>query len=729
MLKARSKKLAILLTLAMLATLFVGVGAANAATTYSALTAPTVVPTTPASNAALGTIIIDIGTIQAGAHSALISLPTDYDIDGGGVPVLAVVKEDTVGNITIVGVTVAGYAKNECRIDFTAAAVDTGVKLSLTFPGVTVPSDASGDIVATITGLAGQLSSGSVVIGKASTGEVTVSLVKTVTITEAGTTGNAVKINVKENATNAVDVAANTVKFKLPKGFTWNLGTAAMTRINDGTDVITTGEFTLAGNGTRTLAVNRNAAVSPKSIFRIEADINVDESQANFGAVEVTVSGTSSITPSSLEIGTYSDYSVSFEVTEVKTIKAGRAGSEIGKFKIKEDCADSLYTGRTITMKLPAGAKWATVPAPAVSGGGLAVTPIASVGTDGRTIKFTVTNAAGGGKGTITFDNVEVDLAVDFSGDVAVEVGGSAGAAGTIVAATAVSPITATAEPTEVKIGVQNQAAGDIVIAESVKEALKQGDLVLTAPVGVEFAEIPTVAVTEGDLEIDDKAISVNGRVLTIPISAISATASTITISDVYFTVDRTVPEGPINIEIAGDAVDEVNDPAVTWALVRPFYTVPVTGQIFPQNDKAAEVVNATTVTPAPGETTVNEASFVIGSSTYELNGEEKSMDVAPYIKNDRTYMPLRYVAYALGIDDNNILWDGVARTVTLMKGDKVVQIAIGSKTMLINGAAITMDVAPEITSDRTMLPIRFVAQAFGATVGWDAATQTVTIK
>jgi len=48
---------------------------------------------------------------------------------------------------------------------------------------------------------------------------------------------------------------------------------------------------------------------------------------------------------------------------------------------------------------------------------------------------------------------------------------------------------------------------------------------------------------------------------------------------------------------------------------------------------------------------------------------------------------------------------------------------------MMINGASVTMDVAPEITGDRTMLPIRFVAQAFGAQVGWDAATQTVTIE
>ena len=41
--------------------------------------------------------------------------------------------------------------------------------------------------------------------------------------------------------------------------------------------------------------------------------------------------------------------------------------------------------------------------------------------------------------------------------------------------------------------------------------------------------------------------------------------------------------------------------------------------------------------------------------------------------------------------------------TVTLIKGDRVIQVKIKSKVMLINGASITMDVAPEIKSGRTM--------------------------
>ena len=60
-----------------------------------------------------------------------------------------------------------------------------------------------------------------------------------------------------------------------------------------------------------------------------------------------------------------------------------------------------------------------------------------------------------------------------------------------------------------------------------------------------------------------------------------------------------------------------------------------------------------------------------------------------------------------------------------LIKGDKVVQLTIGSN-VVINSTAITMDVAAEISNDRTMLPFRWVAQALGAKVSWDEAAQTL---
>lgn len=120
---------------------------------------------------------------------------------------------------------------------------------------------------------------------------------------------------------------------------------------------------------------------------------------------------------------------------------------------------------------------------------------------------------------------------------------------------------------------------------------------------------------------------------------------------------------------------------------------------------------------------------FTIGSYEYVKDGTTYSMDVAPYIKNGRAYGPIRYVAQALDVPISNILWDEAAQTVTLLKGDRAVQLKIGSSDMIINGITSNMDVPVEITIGRTMLPFRFVAQALGASVAWDENTQQVIVE
>jgi hypothetical protein len=104
-------------------------------------------------------------------------------------------------------------------------------------------------------------------------------------------------------------------------------------------------------------------------------------------------------------------------------------------------------------------------------------------------------------------------------------------------------------------------------------------------------------------------------------------------------------------------------------------------------------------------------------------------MDAAPYIKNNRTYMPVRYVAYAMGLTDANIVWNGATNTATLTKGSTSVILVIGSRIMYVNGAPRTMDVAPEITNNRICLPIAWVASAFGCTATWNGTAKTVTIR
>ncbi|MBT9281113.1 MAG: copper amine oxidase N-terminal domain-containing protein [Hydrogenibacillus schlegelii] len=103
------------------------------------------------------------------------------------------------------------------------------------------------------------------------------------------------------------------------------------------------------------------------------------------------------------------------------------------------------------------------------------------------------------------------------------------------------------------------------------------------------------------------------------------------------------------------------------------------------------------------------------------------TMDAAPFIENSRTYVPVRYLANALGVADANVKWDESARLVTLAEpGFPTVEMTIGEKRVTSNGKATATDVAPVIRDARTMLPAKYVAEALGYTVEWDAQTKTV---
>jgi basic membrane protein A and related proteins len=96
-----------------------------------------------------------------------------------------------------------------------------------------------------------------------------------------------------------------------------------------------------------------------------------------------------------------------------------------------------------------------------------------------------------------------------------------------------------------------------------------------------------------------------------------------------------------------------------------------------------------------------------------------------PFIDpNSRTLVPLRITMEAYGC---MVGWDQLNSMASVSKGDKTVLVPIGKSYILINGAQTPIDTYAQIVNGRTYLPIRSVLEAFGATVGWDAPTRTVT--
>lgn len=88
-----------------------------------------------------------------------------------------------------------------------------------------------------------------------------------------------------------------------------------------------------------------------------------------------------------------------------------------------------------------------------------------------------------------------------------------------------------------------------------------------------------------------------------------------------------------------------------------------------------------------------------------------------PYLENERTMLPLRAVAEACGAE---VWWDDEYETACVRKNEVTVYCTIGDKNIYRNNTRIENDVAPVIKNDRVFLPIRAVIEALDAQVDWD---------
>ena len=116
---------------------------------------------------------------------------------------------------------------------------------------------------------------------------------------------------------------------------------------------------------------------------------------------------------------------------------------------------------------------------------------------------------------------------------------------------------------------------------------------------------------------------------------------------------------------------------------------------------------------------------LTIGQKDATIDGKTVSNDVAPKIVNDRTMLPIRFIAEALGA---KVDWIEESQTVKITAENIDISLVIGEDFATVNGEKIDLDSPSFIENDRTYLPIRFVSEKLGADVKWDDATQTVNI-
>ena len=134
-------------------------------------------------------------------------------------------------------------------------------------------------------------------------------------------------------------------------------------------------------------------------------------------------------------------------------------------------------------------------------------------------------------------------------------------------------------------------------------------------------------------------------------------------------------------------------------------------------------------------ELTIGRSKATIADTVDDLSSpatsKEIDLEVGPYINNNRTFVPVRFVADALGA---SVEWDAEIGTATLRSEENIIKLKTNDKWMQVSDykpvvwKKIKMDTAPHIVNNRMMIPIRYIAENLNCDVQWDGKTSTALI-
>lgn len=193
----------------------------------------------------------------------------------------------------------------------------------------------------------------------------------------------------------------------------------------------------------------------------------------------------------------------------------------------------------------------------------------------------------------------------------------------------------------------------------------------------------------EKDRLVNVKTVTIKGRV--DPGSKVTVNGVKATVVNDYWIVDIPVTPGKNNVTI--QAVDQVG--------------------------------NETTLNYEIAVYARKVIKVQVGNTTAWVDDVETKLDAAPVIVKGSTLVPLRFIGEALGAQ---FTYEPTTKTITITMDGKIIVLVLGQITATIDGRTVSLSVPAQLVGGRTMVPVRFIADAFGATTAYDSVTKMVTV-
>lgn len=349
----------------------------------------------------------------------------------------------------------------------------------------------------------------------------------------------------------------------------------------------------------------------------------------------------------------------------------------------------------------------------------------------------------------------------DFEGDVKLTLGGDAfDKEQTVTIAKFVKPYTVEASQNDLIIDYRNTKVPTNIVVKEAEEGLWKKNLEFTFGIDKfedkDFENDATYkADDKSDMEVKAAKSGLGFKVDTES----SDEPAAVTISDISLYMSRSIAAGTYDLQLITNANINMYAEALATTeatkvdvdkITDAFGTVEAPAKYTVAEDKdfndGAKINKDTVDYATVKEGFVNvitagrdqdDASFtkkvvVPVGEKYLIAGEEQvALDVPAYISAaGYTMLPVRAVATALGINNNNVLWNQASRTVTILYGQRIITMVAGQKVVTVNGNTIPASATVQIKDGRTFLPMRDLATALGVTdITWDAATKTATMN
>lgn len=610
----------------------------------------------------------------------------------------------------------------------------------------------------------------SVSVGKKATIAVDGAMVTTDDLTFAEVKDTGIKASVKkvaeitEEGISALEkelkIEANVGKFEKGQKFTLKLSNGfEFNKLEDGTDYEVVGD--VKGEEEVTIKVTANDDTTDTITIKA-ADMVISAESAKVGAeCKLTVKAVKgdneegfADTADAIVIAKVVADAITVTVDEDEDLPVIYSGVNVANEGITDDSdhealevtleeptAGTLDAKKVLTMELPDGV-YATAVEVGQNDFGADATAFAAAYKEGdyekfefarRTLTAIPETNKDGGKLEFTLKLVAEP---GFTGDVTLKVDGAGmDKAQEVKIAKFVSPYTVEASQNDLIIDYRNTKVPTNIVVKEAEDGLwkKGSEFKFSLDRNIDTENDATYTVDDkSDLEV--KKIKND---LGFKIDKESGDAATVTISDISLYMSRNLAAGPYDLQLNTTGSDEFMKQAILAPTGVKTEEATVKYQYYNNDDSFDHVVKEGFVNIITAGRDQDDASFtkkvvVPVGEKYIIAGEEQvALDVPAYISAaGYTMLPVRAVATALGINNNNVLWNQASRTVTILYGQRIITMVAGQKVVTVNGNTIPASATVQIKDGRTFLPMRDLATALGVTdITWDAATKTATMN